>query len=135
MASKKYIVKQTIAHNGKAEKTATITVPCDDETELSVLVNALDGIVEVYEQNLTLSAGTNSASTSFVTADSIKMRHKGAETVYISAFNRPLVFKSSVNVNELAETLKATIKPFAATEFLAAKPQDVSIDTGDIRKL
>ena len=30
---KKYIVKQTIAHNGKPEKTATFTVQADTEAQ------------------------------------------------------------------------------------------------------
>ena len=46
---KKYIVKQTVAHNGKSEKTATFTIQADTEAQADMIISLLDGKVEVYE--------------------------------------------------------------------------------------
>ncbi len=131
MADKKYIVKQTVDYAGRGEKTATFTVPCGSDAELTALIEGLDGAVEVYEMSATLGNPTAStASTSLVVVDKIVCRKKGAETVYISGYRRPLVFKSTVNVNNLSESLKAIFKPFAGA-MAAENPSDVSFDTGN----
>lgn len=131
MADKKYIVKQTVDYAGRGEKTATVTIPCGSDAELTALIENLDGKVEVYEMSATLGNSTGAtASTSLVVSDKIVMRKRGAESVYISAYKRPLVFKSSVNVNNLSESLKLIFKPFEGA-MAAENPSDISFDTGN----
>jgi len=128
---KKYIVKQTVDYAGRGDKTATFVVPCGSEAELTVLISELDGAVEVYERNEALGNPTGAtASTSMVVVDSIKCRLKGAETVFISSYKRPLVFKSTTDVYALAQAFKAVVKPFVGS-FATEKPSDVSFDTGN----
>lgn len=133
--AKKYIVKQTIAYNGGAPKTATFTVSADDDVELEVLLSQLDGQVEVYEQNVALGAPTASpASTSIVSVERITMRLRGSESKYISTFNRPIVLKSTSSISALEEQMKTLFHPFEGS-FATSTPDDVKIVTGDIRKL
>lgn len=132
---KKYIVKQTIAHNGKGEKTATFTVQADTEAQANAIIAELDGKVEVYEMSATLGNPTGAtASVSLKVVDSIRFVSPLAKTVYISAFNRPIVFKSASSLESLIETLKTSFEPFGDLH-PALKPADVSFDSGDIRKL
>ena len=131
MAEKKYIVKQTVNYAGRGDKTSTFIVPCGSVAELEIITGYLDGAFEVYEMNSALSnPDALTASSSVVVADSIKCRLKGAETVFISAYKRPIVFKSTTNLNDMAQQLKAVIKPFAGS-YSAEKATDVSIDTGN----
>lgn len=133
--AKKYIVKQTIAYNGAAPKTATFTITADGDVEAGILLAELDGQVEVYEQNATLGAPTASpASTSIVSVERITMRLRGSESKYISTFSRPIVLKSTSNISTLEEQMKTLFHPFDGS-FASSTPDDVKIVTGDIRKL
>ena len=136
MADKKYLVKQTVNYAGRGEKTATFTIPCGSQSEAEIIISQLDGKVEVYEMNVELGNPTGSTtSTSVNIVDSIKFKLKGAETVYVGAYNRPIVFKTTSNIMAIGETLKASIKPFENAVFANEKPSDVSIDTGNLSKL
>lgn len=131
---KKYIVKQTVAHNGKPEKTATFTVQADTEVQADLIISKLDGKVEVYEMSSTLGspAGTT-ASTSLKIVDSIRFTSPVAKTVYISAFNRGIVFDSAVNLENLMAELGTTFEPFGDLH-PALKPA-ADYDYGDPRKM
>lgn len=132
---KKYIVKQTTNWNGRGEKTATFTVQADTDTQASLILESLDGKVEVYEMNPALGAPAGStATTSLKCVDSIKFVSPLAKTVYISAFNRPLVFTSAANLETLRESLQANFEPFGDLH-PALKPSDVSLDSGNFNKL
>ena len=132
---KKYIVKQTVAHNGKSEKTATFTIQADTEAQADMIISLLDGKVEVYEMSATLGNPTGATSSaSLKVVDSIRFISPVAKTVYVSAYNRPIVFKGTADLVTLPETLKSSYEPFGDLH-PALKPADVSFDSGDIRKL
>ncbi len=127
MALKKYIVKQVTNWNGRGEKVGTSIVQMD-ESEIASYVSMLDGEVEVFEQDLTLSVSGSTATTSLNIADFIKIRHDIHKPIYISNSNkRPIVFKT--NLDTVIANLKA-VKPFPAP-YAADLPIDVSIDTGN----
>ena len=132
---KKYIVKQTVNWNGRGEKTATFTIQCDTEVQAGHIISVLEGKVEVYEMSATLGdpAGAT-ATTSLKVVDSIRFSNPVAKTVYISAFNRPIVFSSGTNLEALSDSLRTSFEPFGDLH-PALKPADVSIDSGDVRKL
>lgn len=131
MAVKKYIIKQTTNWNAKGEKTGTSTVQMD-EGEIASYIALLDGKIEVFEQNLTLSVDASTASTSLNIADFVKIRHNVLKPIYVSNGNkRPLVFKS--NLETVISTL-ASFKPFEAP-YSADLPIDVSIDSGNMSLL
>ncbi|MDD2896915.1 MAG: hypothetical protein PHG81_12935 [Aliarcobacter sp.] len=133
---KKYIVKQTTNWSGRGEKTSTFVFPCGSEAELNTLLPFLDGRIEVYEKNDVLSSAVDAStvSTSTNTIDSIKFRLPGAETVYVAAFKRPIVLKSSASIGNIGETMRWTVKPFSGV-FATELPSDVSIDTGNLNNL
>ena len=132
---KKYIIKQTTNWNGRGEKTASFTIQADTEEQANLIIAALDGKVEVYEMSATLGNPTGvTASTSLKVVDSIRFISPVAKTVYVSAYNRPIVFKGTADLVTLPETLKASYEPFGDLH-PALKPVDVSFDSGDIRKL
>lgn len=131
MAVKKYIVKQTTNWNGKGEKTGTQTVQMD-ETEISSYIAELDGKIEVFEQNLTLSVDASTATVSLNIVDFIKIRHNVLKPIYISNGNkRPIVFKSPIGV---IINLLGTFKPFEAP-YSSDLPIDVSVDSGNMALL
>lgn len=132
---KKYIVKQTTNWNGKGEKTGTATVQADTEAQADLIISELDGKVEVYEMSATLGNPTGAvATTSLKAVDSIRFSSNIAKTVYVSAYNRPLVFKAGSNLEALRESLITTIEPFGDAH-PALKPSDVSFDSGNFNKL
>lgn len=128
MAIKKFIIKQKTNWNGRGEKIGTSTVQMDD-TEIASYIALLDGEIEVYEQNLTLSVlGVATATTSLNIADMVKIRHGVLKPLYISNANkRPIVYKT--NIDTVVSTLKA-VKPFDAP-YSSDFPLDVSVDTGN----
>lgn len=131
MAIKKYVIKQTVNWNSRGEKTGTSTVQID-EGEISSYIALLDGKIEVFEQNLTLSVNAPTASNGLHIADFIKIRHNVLKPIYISNGNkRPLVFNAPLQ--NVISTLK-TFKPFDAP-YSTDVPTDVSIDTGNIALL
>jgi hypothetical protein len=128
---KKYIISQITNWNGKGEKKGTHTVQMDD-TEIAAYIAELDGTVEVYEQNTTLSVVAPTATTSLNIVDFIKIRHSVLKPIYISNGNkRPLVFKSPIGQ---VITLLSSFKPFEAP-YSADLPIDVSIDSGNMALL
>lgn len=132
---KKYIVKQTINWNSKGEKTATFTIQADTEAQADSIISELDGKVEVYEMSATLGNPTGAtASGSLKVVDSIRMSSTIAKTVYISAFNRPIVFKNGSSLEVLRDQMLANYEPFGDAH-PALKPSDISFDSGDVRKL
>lgn len=131
MAVKKFIIKQATNWNGKGEKVGTSTVQMD-EGDIAGYIALLDGKIEVFEQNLTLSVDASTATTSLNIADFIKIRHNIVKPIYVSNGNkRPLVFKSSL---ENVITALGAIKPFEAP-YSADLPIDVSIDSGNMSLL
>jgi hypothetical protein len=132
---KKYIVKQTTNWNTKGEKSATFTVVAATEAQAKLILAELDGKVEVYEMSATLGnpAGLP-ATTSLKVVDSIKFISTIAKTVYVSPYSRPLVFKTSTNLDVLAQSLRSTYEPFGDLN-PSLKPSDVSFDSGDYNKL
>lgn len=132
---KKYIVKQTTNWNGRGEKTATFTIQADTEEQANLIIAALDGKVEVYEMSATLGNSTGATlSTSLNVVDSIRFSSSVAKTVYVSAYNRPIVFKAGVNLGGIRQSLLTGYEPFGDLH-PALKPDDVSMDSGDSRKL
>lgn len=131
MAVKKYIIKQTTNWNSKGEKVGTSTVQMD-EGDIAGYIALLDGKIEVFEQNLTLSVEASTITSSFNIADFVKIRHNVLKPIYISNGNkRPLVFNTSLE-NVIA-ALGAT-KPFEAP-YSSDLPIDVSIDSGTMTLL
>ena len=131
MAVKKYIIKQTTNWNSKGEKTGTSTVQMD-AGDIAGYIALLDGKIEVFEQNLTLSVEASTITSSFNIADFVKIRHNVLKPIYISNGNkRPLVFKSAVTA---VATLLGAMKPFEAP-YTADMPIDVSIDLGNMSLL
>lgn len=131
MAVKKYIIKQTTNWNGKGEKVGTSTVQMD-EGDIASYTALLDGKIEVFEQNLTLSVEASTTTASLNIADFIKIRHNTVKPIYVSNGNkRPIVFKSSL---ETVITTLSGIKPFDAP-YSADFPIDVSIDSGNMSLL
>ena len=132
---KKYIVKQTTNWNSKGEKTSTFTIQADTEAQANAIIQELDGKVEVYEMSATLGnpAGA-SATASLKAVDSIRFISPVAKTVYVSAYNRPILFKAGTSLEALRETLVSTFEPFGDLH-PALKPSDVSLDSGNFNKL
>lgn len=131
MALAKYIIKQTTNWNGKGEKTGTSTVQMDSG-DISAYIAELEGKIEVFEQNLTLSVDVSTATASLNIADFIKIRHNVLKPIYISNGNkRPIIFKSPVTA---VSTLLGSMKPFEAP-YTADLPIDVSMDLGNMSLL
>lgn len=131
MAVKKYIIKQTTNWNSKGEKTGTSTVQMD-EGDIAGYIALLDGKIEVFEQNLTLSVEASTITSSFNIADFVKIRHNVLKPIYISNGNkRPLIFNASL---ENVINVLGAIKPFDAP-YSADLPIDVSIDSGNMSLL
>lgn len=129
MALKKYIIKQTTNWNGRGEKSGTSVVQMD-EADIGGYIALLDGKIEVFEQNLTLSVDASTSTTSLDIADQIRLSHAGIhKTLYIQNSNRrPIVFKSEAKV---VKAYLESITPFSAPHS-ADKPKDASIDFGNI---
>lgn len=131
--TKKYIIKQTTNWNGRGEKVGTSTVVMD-EADIPQYLALLDGKLEVFEQNLTLSADVATATASFNVVDFIALKHAMAKTIYISNANkRPIVLKTGQDVEKLRQVL-TSVKPFPAP-YASDIAKDVSIDTGNISLL
>lgn len=132
---KKYIVKQSTNHNGKGEKTATFTVQGDSEAQCDLIISALDGKVEVYEMSATLGNPTGATATVSLNAvDSIRFTSPVAKTVYVSAYNRPIIFKASVDMNSLKQSLESTMEPFGDLH-PSLKPADANFDSANWSKI
>ena len=131
MALKNYIVKQTTNWNERGEKIGTSIVTMDS-AEITSYIALLDGKVEVYEQNLSLSKDSPVASASLNVVDYIKIKHNVLKPIYISNSNkRPLVFNAPIEI--VIATLSA-IKPFDAP-YATDLPTDVSVDSGNLSLL
>lgn len=128
---KKYIIKQTTNWNAKGERTGTSTVQMD-ESEIAGYIALLDGKIEVFEQDLTLSVASSTATTSYDVVDYIAIKHGVLKPVYISNSNkRPIIFKSPLAT--VKQALHA-VKPFPAP-YAADFPTDVSADLGNLNLL
>ena len=132
MALTKYIIKQITNWNGKGEKVGTSTVQMDS-SDIAAYIGLLDGKIEVYEQNLTLSVDVSTVTSSLNIADFVKIIHAGShKTLYVGNANkRPLVFNT--DITSVVATMK-TFKPFSAP-YTADVPKDVSIDLGNMNLL
>lgn len=131
MAVKKFIIVQITNWNSKGEKRGTSTVQMD-EADIGAYVAMLDGKIEVYEQNETLSVDASTASTSYDVVDYISLKHSVLRPIYISNSNkRPIVFKTPLAT--VKQTL-AAIKPFPAP-YTADFSSDVSADLGNLNLL
>lgn len=131
MAIKLYIIEQITNWNGKGEKKGTHRVQMD-EAEVASYLAELDGKLNVYEQNLTLSVDASTVTSSLNIADFIKIRHNVLKPLYISNGNkRPLVFKSALTA---VTALLGSMKPFEAP-YSSDLPIDVSIDMGNMSLL
>ncbi len=128
MAKKLFIISQTTNYKGGGEKTGTHKVQMD-ESEINSYVATLDGKIDVYEQNLTLSVDASTATSSNSLVDFVKITHPVLKTQFISNSNkRPLVLK--VSTDAFIEVLKG-LKPFDAP-YSADFPKDVSVDSGKV---
>ncbi|MFY9090286.1 hypothetical protein [Arcobacter aquimarinus] len=123
MAKKSYRVSQRVKFNGNIS-TINFTYECD-ETEIAGLVEKLAGNVKVYEENVALSSpdGATDVITGGLPVDSIAFVHSEAKTVYVGGYNKPIVFKESVSVQELRSMLKLH-KPFSGS-FETQLPDEV----------
>lgn len=128
MAVKKFIIKQTTNWNGRGEKTGTHTVQMD-EADVASYIAQLEGKIEVYEQNLTLSVDASTATTSIDLVDFVAIKHSVIKPIYVSNSNkRPIVLKNKVS---LLEEMLENITPFEAP-YGADKPSDVQCRTGNM---
>lgn len=119
MAKKTYKVTQKVKFNGNVS-SISFNYECD-ETEIAALVAKLAGVVTVFEENISLSspAGASDLVTGGLPVQSISFVHSEAKTVYVGAYQKPILFKDSVSVTELRAMLKLH-KPFDgaySTEF------------------
>ena len=131
MAIKLFIVEQITNWNQRGEKKGTHRVQMD-EGDIAAYVAELDGKINVFEQNLTLSVESSTATASLNVVDFIKIKHNVLKPIYIANSNkRPIIFKTGV----LGVTnLLSAIKPFDAP-YSSDLPTDVSIDTGNMALL
>lgn len=128
---KKYKIDQITNWNGKGEKKGSHTVQMDD-ADIASYIATLDGKIEVYEQNVTLSVDASTATASLNIADFIKIRHNVLKPIYISNGNkRPIVFKTAITA---VSALLGAMKPFDAP-YATDLPIDVSIDLGNMSLL
>ena len=133
MAQKSFIIKQTTNWNGKGEKTGTHVVKMD-EANIADYVAKLDGKIEVYEQNLTLSVDAATSTSSNNVVERFTISHGVVKPIYVSpSMGRPIVLKSSSSITEL-ELFLENITPFEAP-YSADKPKNVRVVTGDTRLL
>ncbi len=111
MAKKTYKVTQKVKFNGNVS-SISFNYECD-ETEIAGLVSKLAGVVTVFEENISLSspAGASDLVTGGLPVQSISFVHSEAKTVYVGAYQKPILFKDSVSVTELRSMLKLH-KPF-----------------------
>ena len=133
MAKKAYLVRQSRKFNGKTT-SVTFTYECE-ETEISSVVAKLDGVIKVFEENLTLSsaAGTPDVVTGGLPIDSVSFVHSEAKTEYIGAYGKPILFKASASVTELRDMFKLH-KPFNGT-FATETPDEVYLKLGTFADL
>lgn len=128
MAKKAYLVRQTRKFNGKVT-SISFTYECD-ATEIASLVAKLEGVVKVFEENITLSSadGASDVVTGGLPIDSISFVHSEAKTEYIGAYGKPILFKASASVTELRDMFKMH-KPFNGA-FVASTPDEVYLKLG-----
>lgn len=128
MAIRKYLVKQKTNWNGRGEKVGTHTIQID-ESAIAGYIALLDGEIEVYEQNLTLSVVGSSTSVSIDLVEYVAIKHGVIKPIYVSNSNkRPIVLKTKVSL--LEEFLESTT-PFPAP-YASDKPTDVVTRTGNM---
>lgn len=131
MAVKKFIIKQYTNWNTKGEKSGTSTVQMD-EADIATYIGMLDGKIEVFEQNETLSVDASTTSSSYDVVDYVSLKHSVLRPIYISNSNkRPIVFKTPLAT--VKQTLGA-FKPFPAP-YAADISTDVSADLGNLNLL
>ncbi|QKF73268.1 hypothetical protein AFAEC_1137 [Aliarcobacter faecis] len=128
MAQKKFIIKQKTNWGGRGEKSGTSTIQLD-ESEIAGYIALLEGEVEVYEQNLTLSVtGVSTATSSVNASDRVLIKHGVHVPIYVAnSSRRPIVFKTPIS-NVYAYLMSC--KPFPAP-YSADTPKDVSLDTAN----
>lgn len=129
MAGKKYEIKQIRSFNGVVT-TARFNHFCD-ATELASIVAALDGVVEVYEQNTALgtAAGTSNVVTGGDVYMNVVLSNPKAAAVYVGAYGKGLLFKKSTDM----QTLFKTHKPFEYA--IAEVPTKISAKMGSFADL
>lgn len=133
MADKLYLVKQERKFNGDVT-TASFTVKCDT-TQIEAIVSKLAGVITVYEQNTGLSSAEDASNlvVGGLPIDSISMVHSEAKTVYVGAYNKPILFKENVSVTELQTLFKAHT-PFGSA-FATEHPDNVYPRIGSMGNL
>lgn len=121
MAKKAYLTKQEIKYNGDVQ-TSSFTYVCE-ETEIQAIVDKMQGVVTVFEENVTLSSaeGASNVVTTGLPISSVSMVHSEAKTVFFSGF-KPIIFKDTVKVTELQDMFKLH-KPFKGA-YEAEKPDN-----------
>lgn len=128
MAVKKFIIKQKTNWNGRGEKTGTHTVQMD-EADIAGYIAQLDGEIEVFAQDLTLSVVASTATASIDLVDYISIKHSSLKPIYVSNSNkRPIVLK---NKTSLLEEYLENLTPFPAP-YASDKPTDVQTRTGNM---
>lgn len=128
MAIKKFRIEQTTNWNGRGEKKGSHTVQMD-EADIAGYIALLDGSIEVYEQNLTLSVVSASGTVSIDLVDYVAIKHSALKPIYVSNSNkRPIVLKAKVS---LLEEYLENLTPFPAP-YSADKPTDVQVRTGNM---
>lgn len=128
MAIKKFKIDQTTNWNGRGDKKGSHTVQMD-EADIAGYLALLDGKLEVYEQNLTLSVESATATTSIDLVEYVAVKHSVLKPMYISNSNkRPIVLNTKVS---LLEEYLENITPFPAP-YAADKPSDAQVRTGNM---
>ena len=132
MAKKKFVIKQERKFNNDST-VATATYECE-ESEVTAIVQKLEGIVTVLEENVGLGNGAeNNTVTTGLPIDGISMVHSEAKTKFFGAYGKPLLFKATTSVLELQELFKLH-KPFTGA-YETEKPDAVYPKVGNIGKL
>ena len=133
MAKKVFKISQQRKFNSDVTY-ASANYECDD-TEIAQIVEKLDGIITVFEENTALSSpeGASDLITGGLVIDSVAMVHSEAKTKSFGAYNKPLVFKSTVSVTELQAMFKLH-KPFTGA-YEAQHPDKVYPRIGNIGNL
>lgn len=126
MAKKAYRVVQTYKYAGE-QRTVTLTYECE-EAELTAIVGLLEGKVQVFEENVTLSSPDTQSEviTGGIPIKNVAMSHSGAKTKYFGAYNRSIIFKSStsfVAIQAAFELHKPYDAPFDTEKPDRAYPQ------------
>lgn len=120
---KKWKVSQRYKYMSEV-RTVTLNYECT-EAELQAIIAVLEGVITVYEENVTLSspAETSETITGGLPVVSVSMIHSEAKTQYFGGFGKSLIFKPTTSMVEIQNMFKLHT-PFDGA-YAAEKPDKV----------